>query len=552
VEAEVVAALAGTVFAGILLVLTASFAGPLWRDEINSINMAQMPSLHEMWLNMTFESFPPLWLLLLRVCGWVGLAGSDASIRVLGLYVGLFFLISLWLSARWLGSRAPIMSVALLGGLPAFIFIVGANRAYGLASGLLVLSFGLIWRVVEAPSRARIFWAGLASFLFAHCVYYDVIFLCAMLGGGAVVVIRRRQWKTLVALVVIGFISSVSLAIYAPVVLRGSTYGSTIPLPNFSAAILWERFGDAVTARSSADLGQNGPEVWLWIGLVLAGTAAALAIQRTRAGQTSSLGPAAGAGSPARADRAVFCAVSMLIGVVGLFAFLYRIHYLTQAWYYVELLCLCTIALDGLWGANWPALRPWGWLRIGFLVLMMCWCARPAWKEAHTRRTTMDLIATTLDKGASEQDLIVVQTCWEAISFDRYYHGRTPWMSVPPIDSHKVHRSDLVYAMMNQPDAMVSVLTGVTNTLRSGHSVWLVGNMIGLPPDPPPTNQAVKWAGTYYIYWNEQLSSVLLQRARQEQVVEMPVDMPICCLENLPLVRFSGYKSGTNDSTEQK
>jgi hypothetical protein len=307
-----------------------------------------------------------------------------------------------------------------------------------------------------------------------------------------------------------------------------------------------------VTARGSGDSGRNGPEVWLWIGLVLGGLVVALALQKTPAAQPSSPAAPAGAGSTVRADRALFCAVSMLIGVVGLFAFLFHIHYLTQSWHYIEMLCLCALSLDGLCGAGFPALRPWGWLRIGFLMLMLCWCARPAWQEAHTRRTNVDLIAATLEKTASEQDLIVVQDCWEAISFDRYYRGRTPWMSVPPIDSHKVHRNDLVFARMNQPDAMASVLTGITNTLRSGHAVWVVGQMIDLPPEPPPINQPVKWVGTYFIYWNEQLSSFLSQHARQNQAVEMPVDVPIARFENLPLFRFSGYTPGTNDLTKQK
>ena len=148
-------------------------------------NVAQMPTLQELWKNMPFESFPPLYPLLLRVCDFVGLTGSDVSIRLLGLYVGLFFLAFLWLCSRWMGSRAPIISLALLGSLPAFFFIVGANRAYGLASCLLVLSFGTIWRMVEVPSRARILWAGLVCLLFVHCVYYDAAFLCAMLAGGA-------------------------------------------------------------------------------------------------------------------------------------------------------------------------------------------------------------------------------------------------------------------------------------------------------------------------------------------------------------------------------
>jgi len=547
-EAEAVAALAVTVLAGLLMILLAVYAGPLWRDEANTANLAQLPSFHDFWTNLSFESFPPLWPLLVRGCGWLGWAGSDASLRVLGLYVGWFFLVSLWLSARWLGCRAPVLSLALLGCLPAFIFIVGANRAYGLACGLLVLSFGLLWRVVELPSRARIFWAGLVCLLFAHCVYYDGIFLCAMLAGAALVTIRRRQWQTLAALVAIGFVSSVSLAIYVPIIRHGLAYSSTIPTPEFTASTLWFKFGDAVTARSSGRIGHNGPEVWLWIGLVLAGLLAAVVLLPSRGGPADS---AAAAARRVRADRALFCATSMIIGIVGLFAFLLRLHYLTQAWYYVEMLCLCTVALDGLFGANWPALRPWGLLRIGFLVLLVGWGAKAGWEEAHTRRSNVDLIATTLDKGASGQDLIVVQTCWEAITFDRYYHGRTPWVSVPPIDSHKVHRNDLVFARINQPDAMAEVLTNVANTLRSGHAVWVVGYLNGRPPVPPPADQSVKWVGAYFNYWNEQVTTLLLEHA-QGQVVKIPTDAPVCYLEDLPVTRFFGYQPGPDESTNQK
>jgi len=166
--AETAAALIGTTFSAILLILTAMNAGPLWRDEINTLSMAQMPSWKDFWNNLPFESFPPLWPLLLRLCGFLGVTESDAAIRMVGLCVGLSFLASLWLCSRWLGGRAPILSIALLGSLPAFIFIAGANRAYGLAACLLVLSFGMIWRVVELPSRSRILWCGLICVLFAQ------------------------------------------------------------------------------------------------------------------------------------------------------------------------------------------------------------------------------------------------------------------------------------------------------------------------------------------------------------------------------------------------
>jgi hypothetical protein len=549
---ETAVALAGTAFSAMLLVLTAMYAGPLWRDETNTINVAQMPSLKELWNNMHCESFPPLWPLLLRACSFLGLAGSDASIRVLGLYVGLFFLASLWLCSRWMGSRAPILSIALLGSLPAFIFIVGANRAYGLASCLLVLSFGMIWRMVECPSKTRVLWAGFTCILFAHCVYYDVVFLVAMLSGAALVVIRRRQWKTLGALAGIGAVSGASMAIYlsiTPIIRGGSASALMHQLPNFNFIILWYKLRSALAAQSSARLPQfDGPEIWLWVLLLLGGAVVAFMMQRARGCQAQNPEAAATSTARVRADIALFCVVSMVFGIVGNMAFLLKLQYPTQTWYYVEMLCLCAISLDGILGANWPALYPWGLLRIALLVGMMTWSARSAWEEAHTRRSNVDLIAAVLGKKALAGDLIVVHDAWNGITFDRYYHGQARWMTVPPIDSHKVHRNDLVLEKMNQPDPMASVLREITNTLRGSNNVWIVGYMAVMPPKqlPPPPPSQTRWWLPYLYYWSAQVMVLLQDHALQERVLDIPVNGPVNALENLPVVRFSGYKSDAN------
>jgi hypothetical protein len=552
--AETAVALAGTAFSAMLLVLTAMYAGPLWRDETNTLNVAQMPSLKELWNNMPFESLPPLWPLLLHGCGFLGLADSDASIRVLGLYVGFFFLALLWLCSRWTGGRAPILSIGLLGSLPAFVFIVGANRAYGLANCLLVLSFGMIWRMVEFPSRSRVLLAGLACILFAHCIYYDVVFLCAMLAGAAMVVIRRRQWKTLGALAGIGAVSGASMMICLPIIRRSSVYLPMLQEPYFNFSTLWHKLGDALAARSSAQpAGPNGPEVWLWVALLLGGAVVALMMQRTRGCQAQNQEPVAAITARVRADLALFCVVSMVFGIAGYLAFLLRLHYLTQTWYYVEMLSLCAISLDGILGANWPTLRPWGFLRIGFMVVMMTWGAGSAWEEAHTRRSNMDLIAAVLGKHASAGDLIVVQGPWEGIAFDRYYHGQAHWVTVPPIDSHKVGRSDLVWEKLNQRDPMAPVLREITNSLRNGNSVWIVRHVTAVDPKqlppmpPPPPGLPTKWWLQPYLgYWSAQVTMPLLDHALQEQVLEIPVNGPVSRLENLSVLRFSGYRSNAD------
>jgi hypothetical protein len=49
---ETVAALIGTAVSATLLVLAAMNAGPLWRDETNTFNLAHMPSFRDIWINL--------------------------------------------------------------------------------------------------------------------------------------------------------------------------------------------------------------------------------------------------------------------------------------------------------------------------------------------------------------------------------------------------------------------------------------------------------------------------------------------------------------------
>src|SRR6266542_2567190 len=497
---ETAAALLGTAFSAILLALTATNAGPLWRDETNTLNLAHMSSLRDIWHNLQFESCPLLWPLLVRGSGMLGLTSSDMGIRILGLGVGLFFLTSLWLCQRWIGGRAPILSIALLGGLPSFIFVVGANRAYGLASCLLVLSFGKIWRVLESPTKSRILSAGFICLLFAQCVYYDVIFLGAMLAAGALVAIRRQQWKILWTMAGIGLVAGASLFFYFPIIHRVPEY-----LP------FWQSPKPEVASKSA---------------------------------------------NRERSDLALFCVTSVVLAIIGYCGFLLRLQFFLQPWYYVEILILCATSLDGILSASWPALRPWGLIRVGFLVVMTILNAGPAWAEAHTRRSNIDVVAGFLSNNASAADLIVLQDAWEGITFNRYYRGQAQWFSVPPIDSHDVHRIDLVIAEMNQPEAMAPVLHAIIDALTTGHHVWLVGSIPivrweDAPPRPtplPPRPSEMPtrwWMGSYLSWWNQQVTTLLLDHAMQEKAEAIAASGPVNRFEDVSVVRFTGYKPDT-------
>jgi hypothetical protein len=242
----------------------------------------------------------------------------------------------------------------------------------------------------------------------------------------------------------------------------------------------------------------------------------------------------------------------MVLGIIGYTGFLLKLRFFMQPWYYVEILILCAISLDGLLTASWPALRPWGLMRISFLAMMMILNAGSAWAEAHTRRSNLDLAAAFLSRNASPSDLIVVQNAWEGITFNRYYRGQAQWLSVPPINSQKVHRNDLVMVKMSQPEAMTPVLHAIANTLASGHNVWLVGSIPiarwkdvppGPTPLPPPPSEMPTgwWFGSYLDWWNQQVTTALLDHAQLGKSEAFAAPRPVNHFEDVSVLRFTGY-----------
>jgi hypothetical protein len=106
-----------------------------------------------------------------------------------------------------------------------------------------------------------------------------------------------------------------------------------------------------------------------------------------------------------------------------------------------------------------------------------------------------------------------------------------------------VHRNDLILEKLKQPDPMAPVLREITSTLSRSNSVWIVGYMGGLPSKPlsPPAPQTHEWL-PYLNYWSAQVMVLLQDHALREGVLEIPVNEPVSFLENLSVLRFSGYK----------
>src|SRR6185436_19112390 len=141
------------------------------------------------------------------------------------------------------------------------------------------------------------------------------------------------------------------------------------------------------------------------------------------------------------------------------------------------LMALAATALDVLLG-GFAKNRPVRILCPLAAAIVIACTIIPLWRGLHVRQTNMDLVAAKLEASAAADDLIIVNPWYLGVGFHYHFHGRTRWVSVPPIEDLRIHRYDLLKSAYQSVQPMEPVLAAIGQTLRSGHRLWLVG---GLP-----------------------------------------------------------------------
>ena len=75
-------------------------AGGLWRDEVAVANIAQLPTLGQVWEALSHDHCPIVFPVLVRLWTAAGPGATDLGLRVLGLGCGLMLLASFWVAKR--------------------------------------------------------------------------------------------------------------------------------------------------------------------------------------------------------------------------------------------------------------------------------------------------------------------------------------------------------------------------------------------------------------------------------------------------------------------
>ena len=569
VEAAVAALL--TLAATWLHFVAAHSLGGLWRDEANTVGLATMPSISDVAGNLQYDSFPILWLAVIREFSLLAGPLNDPAFRALGFVVGVGVLAMLWLNARTLGHSFPLFSVALLGFSPSVIIWGDSMRAYGFGILLILLTAALLWRFVEEPSTGRLFAFGVAAVASVQTLFYNSVLLLAISIGAVIVCAMDRAWKTARMIILVGVVSALSMLVYVPVIRSASSWNVLVRMSDYTLDWFWQKLEEAVVPAGSWALD-------LWFVLVLlaliGGAFAALGPRARRATASPKQKAAAQTRgqrrrarrqqqdtsaeqhvepmlSPQQRQVAVFAAATLIIVVPGIFLFLDRLSYPTQPWYYLSLLAMVALCIDAISGA----LISNRWARILRLIVVAVIAVASFTKASQivrVRLTNVDLVAAQL-KGSSEKgDVIIVTPWYHGVTFSRYYRGSAEWMTIPPLGFHRFHRYDLFQkAMMaaDQTEPVRAVIEKANAALRSGHRVFIVGWFGFPPPDqtlttlpPAPLPDGTWPSDVYAMEWSKHVAQSLQRQATT--ITPTPVEAPVRVnpFEDVSLIVASGWR----------
>ena len=513
-----------------LHVVHMSHAGALWRDEAGAVQLAMMPTVGDILEEFPHESFPILFPFALRAyTATVG--ASDFDFRVLGMLVGMGIMGTLWLNARVVAQGLPLISLLLLGFNTLFIQWGDSIRGYGIGSGLILLTFALLVRVIEQPNWPRTAAALLAALASVHFLFQNSILLFSICAAAMTICLCRRRWRAASMVLGIGLVAALSMLPYVGPLIEAQQWTILLKTPT-TLQLLWSQLADTLASPLPF-------MTWVWHLLVVLAVAGVIGLIWKN--------PSSGLKEQPK-DLLFICVLAMVLAIGAYYVFQEIRGWVTRPWHYLALIALVAATLD----CAIQFLAKTAWMRVARLTIVIIIAGTlvvPAWQKVQVRHTNIDLVVQELEKLSSAEDLILVEPWVYGVSFNRYYRGAATWMTLPAIADHKVHRYDLVKAKMESPNPIDDILQNVVKTLQSGNRVWVAGDIyfpeteVAVPSLAPAPNSPWGWSEWVYEQaWTLQINAFLLTRGLHANYVRIPVNDPVNEFENLQLLVVQGWR----------
>ncbi len=520
----------GVLLLGLQLVLY-FHAGAMWRDEIHSVVLARLPGWLAMFHSLANDSFPGLWVCVLRLWMAAGMGAGDGWTRLLGVVLSAGVVAALWVSARWTRTSPPVLALAFAAFNPAVFYFGSSLRAYALAVCLIVLFFGAVWRVAEEPRGGWIAAGFALALLCANSNYQNSYLIFAVCVAGAAVCAARRLWKRAALILGMGLAAAVSLLPYARII-REYNAGGLIRRATVEPGAVWFQFQEAFQPAAAILV----PALMLLFGLT------ALVAARLYARERGAADPAFRA--------ALYGGLVVAIGGGALYRFVLLSGLPTFPWHFIPFIGLAAAALDF-------ALDPFFVQtvfsrRARFALAAALLLASPAllWNWAHLRRTNLDLVAADVASVAVPGDFVLVSPFWNCYAFKYFYKGPAPWSILPLVPDDQIDLEfEAIRPLMTQPRPLDPAFARIRQTLSRGGRLWVVGRMPGppegsLPPAIGPAPDPVHgWDNVWYMQvWAMQTNYFIRRHATHFIVVPETRGRPVSPLERAEIAMAEGWK----------
>jgi hypothetical protein len=522
-----------TLAAIVLHVMLWANVGDPWRDEVNSVAVASAPTWSNIWDSMPYDSFPVLYFALLRV--WTGIFGdATASLRALGLCLGLGGLGATWWLARRLHAGPPLLILAMVAMSAAVIRYGDANRAYGLAFITAALMLGAIWSLLLDCSKKSIALAGIACLAAAHSSYQNSLLLLGIGSAAILASAINRRWRSAACIAAVCATTALTMAIYLPII--SFTKSMMVLFPwSISVHDILGVFGETVSN------GYGDWQKWIWLAAILVGLTIALLSLFIAIEQ-----PASATRSDAM-TRSLFVLLVIPMLMVIYTMFMIWSDYAVRPWYLLGLMLVLAAVIEAGVAALPEPPRAMRIILPALALVIGIPAAANAPTELKRRATNMPELIAAIEREGGPQDLVIITEWYVGLTFNHLYKGNKPWMTIPDMGRHSVHRMDILKARMMDGQGIQRELEQITSTLHSGHRVFVIGNFARLSPQmqrsqlPPAPHPQFGWSsGNYTAYWAAQAGAALSSYASNAQLLQAPASRETTMdWENYPLFVFS-------------
>lgn len=508
--------------------------GSLWCDEANLLNVSQRHT----FADMAKDSFPIT--MPLTVHAWVaaGLGRSDLTLRFLGLLIGLGVLAVLWISS-WRIRRAPPLLGLVLFGLNSVLITFGDSlRAYGLGSLVAIALVASAFLYLKEPSGKRAVWLAVLAILNVQVLYNNAVLVAAVCFGVWAVCWRRADKRAALQILGVAVISAASLLPYLHNFIANND--TSVALRVGASKLRFFSSYDSVFDSPISGYRYD----WILLAFVVLLCAGVGFLKKSAPGIKTDTR----FGDP---DFTLFASVTILVATVAFPVFFWYARLPGASWYLLPYAAVIVMCFDAALPAFTGKVRG---IFLAFIVVTALLSLPLTYRSVADHFSNMESCAQLLAADAAPDDYILVCPWHCGITFSYYYKGTTPWETVPPLADHSAHRYDLVMLQMENTNALAPLLQKVSQTLQSGHRVWIASDRdwIVIPPPgtpapatlPLPPLKYTGWAWSRYSeVWCDQTAHFLADHSATFQQLPSTNSTETFGEENLKMFMASGWRT---------